>query len=108
VIQLYSTHPASAVAGECIFDYDSSFMMNSPALLTGSPIAAGRVVGSWPRKLKASGSSAFGRGGPERPRKRNVSLVFRMNLVCRDLSASNSETNALAELLGMSREPEVI
>ena len=32
----------------------------------------------------------------------------RLNLVCRDLSASNSEVNALAELLGMSREPETI
>jgi DNA-binding transcriptional LysR family regulator len=31
-----------------------------------------------------------------------------LNLVCRDLSASNSEANALAELLGMSREPETI
>lgn len=33
---------------------------------------------------------------------------IRLNLVCRDLSASNSEVNALAELLGMSREPETI
>jgi DNA-binding transcriptional LysR family regulator len=32
----------------------------------------------------------------------------RLNLVCRDLSVSNSEANALAELLGISREPEVI
>lgn len=32
----------------------------------------------------------------------------RLNLVCRDLNASNSEVNALAELLGISREPEVI
>jgi DNA-binding transcriptional LysR family regulator len=32
----------------------------------------------------------------------------RLNLVCRDLSVSNSEVNALAELLGMDREPEVI
>ena len=32
----------------------------------------------------------------------------RLNLVSRDLSASNSEVNAMAELLGMSREPEVI
>ena len=32
----------------------------------------------------------------------------RLNLVCKDLSLSNSETNALAELLGVSREPEVI
>ncbi len=32
----------------------------------------------------------------------------RLNLVCRDLSGSNSETNALAELLGMCREPEVV
>ena len=32
----------------------------------------------------------------------------RLNLVCRDLSMSNSETNALAELLGRSQEPEVI
>jgi DNA-binding transcriptional LysR family regulator len=32
----------------------------------------------------------------------------RMNLVCRDLSASNDEVNALAELLGMNREPETI
>jgi DNA-binding transcriptional LysR family regulator len=32
----------------------------------------------------------------------------RLNLVCRDLSASNSEAYALAELLGLSREPEVI
>jgi DNA-binding transcriptional LysR family regulator len=32
----------------------------------------------------------------------------RLNLVCRDLSASNSEANALAELLGMNREPETI
>ena len=32
----------------------------------------------------------------------------RLNLVCGDLNASNSEVNAMAELLGMSREPEVI
>ncbi len=32
----------------------------------------------------------------------------RLNLVSRDVSFSNSEANALAELLGMSREPEVI
>jgi len=32
----------------------------------------------------------------------------RLNLVCRDLSLSNSEANALAELLGLSREAEVI
>jgi len=32
----------------------------------------------------------------------------RLNLVCRDLTESNSEANALAELLGMNREPEVI
>jgi DNA-binding transcriptional LysR family regulator len=32
----------------------------------------------------------------------------RLNLVCRDLSASNAEANALAELLGMNREPETI
>jgi DNA-binding transcriptional LysR family regulator len=32
----------------------------------------------------------------------------RLNLVCRDLSVSNSEAYALAELLGLSREPEVI
>jgi DNA-binding transcriptional LysR family regulator len=32
----------------------------------------------------------------------------RLNLVCRDVSASNSEANALGELLGISREPEVI
>jgi len=32
----------------------------------------------------------------------------RLNLVCSDLSASNSEANALAELLGMNREPETI
>jgi DNA-binding transcriptional LysR family regulator len=31
-----------------------------------------------------------------------------LNLVCRDQSASNSEANALAELLGISREPEYI
>jgi DNA-binding transcriptional LysR family regulator len=31
-----------------------------------------------------------------------------LNLVCRDLSASSTEANALAELLGMSREPEII
>jgi DNA-binding transcriptional LysR family regulator len=32
----------------------------------------------------------------------------RLNLVCRDLSFSNSETNALAELLGLNREPDLI
>ncbi len=32
----------------------------------------------------------------------------RLNLVCRDVNFSSSEVNALAELLGMSREPEVI
>ena len=32
----------------------------------------------------------------------------RLNLVCRDLSASSPEANALAELLGISREPEVV
>ena len=32
----------------------------------------------------------------------------RLNLVCKDLSHSNSEANALAELLGMSREAETI
>jgi DNA-binding transcriptional LysR family regulator len=32
----------------------------------------------------------------------------RLNLVCKDLNPSNSEANALAELLGMSREPEAI
>jgi DNA-binding transcriptional LysR family regulator len=32
----------------------------------------------------------------------------RLNLVCRDLSFSSSEANALAELLGMNREPETI
>ena len=32
----------------------------------------------------------------------------RLNLVCRDLGVSNSEINTLAELLGMSREPDVI
>jgi DNA-binding transcriptional LysR family regulator len=32
----------------------------------------------------------------------------RLNLVCRELSASSVETNALAELLGISREPEFI
>ena len=32
----------------------------------------------------------------------------RLNLVCRDLSVSNSEAYALADLLGLSREPEVI
>ncbi len=32
----------------------------------------------------------------------------RLNLVSRDLNYSNSEANALAELLGMNREPEVI
>jgi DNA-binding transcriptional LysR family regulator len=33
---------------------------------------------------------------------------IRLNLVCKESSASNSEVNALAELLGMSREPETI
>ncbi len=32
----------------------------------------------------------------------------RLNLVCRDLDASNTAVRALANLLGMSREPEVI
>lgn len=32
----------------------------------------------------------------------------RLNLVCRDLSVCNSEVNALADLLGINREPEVI
>jgi DNA-binding transcriptional LysR family regulator len=32
----------------------------------------------------------------------------RLNLVCKDLSASDSEVNALAELLGVNREPETI
>ena len=32
----------------------------------------------------------------------------RLNLVCRDLKASNAETNALAELLGINREPDVV
>ena len=32
----------------------------------------------------------------------------RLNLVCRDLSVSNSEANTLADLLGMNREAEVI
>lgn len=32
----------------------------------------------------------------------------RLNLVCRDLNASSTEANALAELLGMSQEPEAI
>jgi DNA-binding transcriptional LysR family regulator len=32
----------------------------------------------------------------------------RLNLVCRDLSLSNSEANALAELLGINHEPETI
>jgi DNA-binding transcriptional LysR family regulator len=32
----------------------------------------------------------------------------RLNLVCRDLSFGSSEANALAELLGVGREPEVI
>jgi DNA-binding transcriptional LysR family regulator len=32
----------------------------------------------------------------------------RLNLVCRDLGASNPEANALAELLGLSSEPEVV
>jgi DNA-binding transcriptional LysR family regulator len=32
----------------------------------------------------------------------------RLNLVCRDLNASNPEVTALAELLGMSAEPERI
>ena len=32
----------------------------------------------------------------------------RLNLVCKDLGVSNSEANTLAELLGLSREPEVI
>jgi hypothetical protein len=32
----------------------------------------------------------------------------RLNLVCRDLSEGDLETNALAQLLGMGREPGVI
>jgi DNA-binding transcriptional LysR family regulator len=32
----------------------------------------------------------------------------RLNLVCRDLDSSSREVNALAELLGVSREPELI
>jgi DNA-binding transcriptional LysR family regulator len=32
----------------------------------------------------------------------------RLNLVCNDLGASNSESNTLAELLGLTREPEAI
>jgi DNA-binding transcriptional LysR family regulator len=32
----------------------------------------------------------------------------RLNLVCKDLSASNTEVNALAQLLGMNSEPETI
>lgn len=32
----------------------------------------------------------------------------RLNLVCRDLGGSNCEANTLAELLGMSREPDFI
>jgi DNA-binding transcriptional LysR family regulator len=32
----------------------------------------------------------------------------RLNLVCRDLGASNPEVTALAELLGMSDEPEIL
>jgi DNA-binding transcriptional LysR family regulator len=32
----------------------------------------------------------------------------RLNLVCRDLSASNPEVTALAELLGMNDEPQSI
>jgi DNA-binding transcriptional LysR family regulator len=32
----------------------------------------------------------------------------RLNLVCRDLSASSTEVNAMAELLGMNREPETV
>jgi DNA-binding transcriptional LysR family regulator len=34
--------------------------------------------------------------------------TVRLNLVCRELNASDSETNALAELLGIDREPESI
>ncbi|HUX27514.1 MAG TPA: LysR substrate-binding domain-containing protein, partial [Terracidiphilus sp.] len=34
--------------------------------------------------------------------------AVRLNLVCRDLKESNSEAYALAELLGLSREPESI
>jgi DNA-binding transcriptional LysR family regulator len=33
---------------------------------------------------------------------------LRLNLVSRELSESNSEVNALAELLGVNREPEAI
>jgi DNA-binding transcriptional LysR family regulator len=32
----------------------------------------------------------------------------RLNIVCNDLSSSSRELNALAELLGMNRDPEVI
>jgi len=32
----------------------------------------------------------------------------RLNLVCRDLNASNPELNALADLLGMNASPEII
>jgi DNA-binding transcriptional LysR family regulator len=32
----------------------------------------------------------------------------RLNLVCKDLSASNVEVNALVDLLGINREPETI
>jgi DNA-binding transcriptional LysR family regulator len=32
----------------------------------------------------------------------------RLNLICRDLSASNPEVTALAELLGLSDEPQGI
>jgi DNA-binding transcriptional LysR family regulator len=32
----------------------------------------------------------------------------RLNLVCKDLGVSNSEATTLAELLGLSSEPEVI
>jgi len=42
------------------------------------------------------------------PLPASESREVRLNLVCRELSASNSEVNALADLLGMSREPEMI
>lgn len=32
----------------------------------------------------------------------------RLNIVCKDLNASSSEVNAMADLLGMNREPEII
>jgi DNA-binding transcriptional LysR family regulator len=44
----------------------------------------------------------------ELPLPAGKSRDVRLNLVCRDLSASSVEVNALAELLGISREPERI